>query len=79
MKTKRALTITDAEAVWDERLKVIPTIFGRMVYMAQQRRQYGRYRDPELETQTSAMVCQRVIRDAHVRVFRVWLALAAWV
>ena len=75
MKTKQALPIEDVEALWQQRLNTIPTVFGRMVYMAQQRRLYGRYTDPDIEAWTTAAVCQRVIRDAHLRVFRAWLAL----
>jgi hypothetical protein len=76
MTAKLIRRYEDVARLWDERINTIPTVFGRMVYMAQQRQAYGRYSDSEIAKMTSQATCERVIRDAHVRAFRVWLALS---
>jgi hypothetical protein len=76
MTAKPVLLYEGVVKLWEQRLNSIPTVFGRMVYMAQQRRMHGRYTDPELVTTVSQTVCARVIREAHMKVFRIWLSLS---
>jgi hypothetical protein len=66
-----------AEDLWRRTLAQIPSIYGRMVYLASLRNENtDRYEHHGLAARFSADQADRVLRDSHEEVFQEWLALS---
>jgi hypothetical protein len=72
--SNRRVTLCEASVLWQEKLGTIPSLFGRLVYMARLRGR-TRYFEPELSLISGRSLCHHVIEAAHLAVFRQWLAM----
>jgi hypothetical protein len=64
-----------AAQLWADKLRTIPSLFARLVYMSRLRRQNCRYFEPELSNRCGRSSCHQVIEVAHLGAFRQWLAM----
>lgn len=65
-----------AEDLWRATLEQIPTLLGRLYYLASLRDAHsGRYRHHGLESMHGEDAAEAAVRDSHLRAFRAWLGL----
>jgi hypothetical protein len=64
-----------AGELWADKLRTIPSLFARLVYMSRLRRQKCRYFEPELSALCGRSTCHQVIAEAHLAAFRQWIAM----
>jgi hypothetical protein len=63
--------------LWRRTLEQIPTVYGRLVYLATLRNaNSGRYEHHGLATRFSEDQAERVLNNSHEETFREWLALS---
>ncbi|MGA3097387.1 MAG: hypothetical protein ABSF25_13090 [Bryobacteraceae bacterium] len=66
-----------AAALWRSILARIPTVFGRLLFMANLRdRETGRYSHPTFSAALGAEEADRVLRHSHYQVFSQWLVFS---
>ena len=66
-----------SDHLWQRSLSQIPTVFGRLVYLASlYERNSGKYRNSSLELYLNPEEAERVIRHSHHQVFSKWLAFS---
>ena len=75
VKRPKHVGFHDAAELWADKLRSIPSLFARLVYMSRLRRQKCRYFEPELSTLCGRSICHQVIERAHLAGFRQWLAM----
>src|SRR5580704_8236702 len=63
--------------LWEDRLQASDSVFARLVFLSQLRDASGRYTDRFLLRTFSARSCHQIVADAHLQVFREWIALEA--
>ncbi|MDQ6664114.1 MAG: hypothetical protein M3Z23_06950 [Acidobacteriota bacterium] len=67
---------TPASDLWRNTLSQIPTLFGRLQYLASLRDpNTGEYRHFGLSQRFSGDAADEVLRDSHLRIFAEWLCL----
>ncbi|MBZ5582296.1 MAG: hypothetical protein LAQ30_08855 [Acidobacteriia bacterium] len=64
-----------AAELWRETLARIPTLFGRLVYLAALRDAGGGYAHPALSHMLGRENADRTLRHSHHQIFAQWLAL----
>jgi hypothetical protein len=64
-------------ALWRSMLAHVPTVFGRLLFMASLRDQgTGRYSHPTFSAALGAEEADRMLRQSHYQVFSQWLAFS---
>ncbi len=66
---------TDGEKLWNTKVDSIPSVFGRLFYVAGLRNREGQYGEPGLESRVSLAVADQIIRESHMFWFRAWLSM----
>lgn len=66
---------TEGEKLWINKVDSIPSVFGRLFYVAGLRNREGWYREPGLESRVSVTVGDQIIRESHMVLFREWLSM----
>ena len=61
--------------LWNRRLSEIPTLFGRLVFVASLRDSAGVYRETTLTAMLGPQEAHRVLSRTHGEIFAKWLAL----
>ena len=63
--------------LWEHRLCESDSLFVRLMFLSSLRDAAGRYADPFLLRVFSKRDCDRILSDAHRRLFREWLGMSA--
>jgi hypothetical protein len=76
VESDRRLTFCEASELWEQKLRSIPSLFARLVYMSVLRSSTQKYVESELSSLAGRGVCHQVIDAAHVATLRQWLAMS---
>ena len=63
-----------ADKIWQSKLREIPTVFGKLVFLGSLLDASGAYRDETLYGLLGAEEAERAIRHSHYQVFSRWLS-----
>jgi hypothetical protein len=65
----------EAQELWAAKLRTVPSVFARIVYMSRLCGRTRRYFESELASISSRAICHQVVQHAHLASFRMWLTL----
>jgi hypothetical protein len=68
-------SLVEAKELWRLQLEAIPSLFGRLAYMASLRRPDQRYYDPEVTSLVGKSLCHQIIQRSYTATIRTWFAL----
>ncbi|GAC1440613.1 MAG: hypothetical protein NVSMB58_37730 [Terriglobales bacterium] len=74
-EVKAAISRTEVERMWTDRLDTIPSVFARLFYLSSLRQKNGMYAECAMSSLASGEIADEIIRRSHVLCFRIWLSM----